>query len=121
MTDWDGYVAWRDDFTAVMDQRYYTPEWLDERIATGVARFWQGNGAAIVAELRRYPAGAIDVHGLVAAGDLAGIIELIGEAEAWGRENGAVAGVIESRAGWARAMKTHGYEAHQIALRKELS
>lgn len=119
--DWAGYLAFRPAFQTVVDERYWPMEWLDKRILDGVARFIRSENAAVVAELRQYPGGAVDVHGLIAAGDKDEIInELIPQAEAWGRESGCVAGVVESRPGWAKALKPHGYEVSQVTVRKEL-
>lgn len=118
--DWAGYLKYREEFSRVADERYWPMTWLDERILQGIARFIRSENAAIVAELRRYPGGAMDVHGLIAAGDKNEIInELIPQAEAWGRENGCIAGVVESRLGWAKALRPHGYELSQVTVRKE--
>ncbi len=115
------YSAFRPAFAAVMDERYYTLEWLDGQIEVGAARFFCSDNAAIIAEIRDYPTGAKDVHGLIAAGDLGEIVnELIPLAEQWGRENGCIGAVIESRVGWAKALKASQYEPHQLAVRKEL-
>lgn len=119
--DWAGYLEFRERFGAVMDPRYFPLEWLDSRILAGAVRFWRNDTAAIVAELRRYPGGALDVHGLVAAGELAGVIELIALAEEWGAEQpGFVAAEISSRPAWAKALKSHGYKLHQTTVRKEV-
>jgi hypothetical protein len=119
--DWKAYLAYRDKFKEVTDERYYPIEWLDERIVTGIARFMCSENAAIIAEIRLYPGGARDVHGLVAAGDKDEIVNiLIPQAEEWGRQNACVAGVVESRPGWARALKPSGYEVSQVTVRKEL-
>ena len=118
MTD---YAAYRDKFAAVTDARYYPIEWLDQRIAEGRATFMATGLAAIVVELRQFPGGAVDVHGLVAAGDRDDIVNiLIPRAEAFGRDNGCVAGVVESRPGWAKALKSSGYQVSQVTVRKEL-
>ena len=117
--EWATYTEWRDAFADVMDERYYTLDWLDIRLLNGDVMFWGSESAAIVAELRDYPTGAKDVHGLIAAGDLREIVEdLIPKAEAWGRANGCIAAVIESRPGWVKALP--GYELHQCHVRKEL-
>ncbi len=117
---WAGYLERRDTFAEVMDERYYTLDWLDRRILEGRAQFMWSDNAAIIVELRQYPGGAMDVHGLIAAGDKDEIVnELIPQAEAWGKENGAIAGVVESRPGWVRALKPFGYEIAQVAVRKE--
>lgn len=119
--DWCGYQTFRDRFREAMDERYWPIEWLDARLLEGRAQFMCSNKAAIVVELRAYPGGAVDVHGLIAAGDKQEIIDiLIPQAEEWGRNHGCTAGVIESRPGWQRAMASHGYEVSQVTIRKEL-
>ena len=120
--DWAGYCGFRDAFAGVMDERYYTLDWLDQQILLGKVQFFCTDDAAIIAEIKDYPTGAKDVHGLIAAGDLADIIEvLIPQAEAWGKERGCIAGLIESRPGWAKTLKGFGYEPHQLTIRKELT
>ena len=103
-----------------MDPALYPIEYLDELILTGAARLWVGEHAAIVAEIRDYPGGARVVHGLVAAGRMEEIVGLIPLAEAWGREAGCTMAIVESRAGWMKALRPSGYEMHQVSLRKEL-
>ena len=121
MTDWTGYRTWRPAFAAAMDPRLHTPEWLDARILAGSAQFWRSDHAAAVTEIRTYPTGAYDVHGLIAAGDVGEVRDIIvPEVEAWARTIGALGIVIESRPGWARALKGRGFEPHQLAVRKEL-
>lgn len=114
------YQRWRDGFAEALDPRFYTIAYVDELIWTGAANFFSNEHAAAIAEIRIYPTKAMDVHGLVAAGDVNAIIELIAEIEAWGKSLGCIGGVIESRPAWARIMKSKGYEPHQIAVRKDL-
>ena len=118
--DWAGYLRFRDDFEEVMDPRFYTIGWLDQRVLDGSVRLWCSDEAAIIAEIKVYPAGGMVVHGLIAAGELDGIRTLIPLAEEWGRSEGCVEAGIESREGWSRALRQDGYAVHQIALRKEL-
>lgn len=121
MFDCPDYYSFRGAFAEVMDERYHTIEWLDAQVLSGAVMFWRSANAAIVAEVRDYPTGVKDIHGLIAAGDLSEIIEtLIPQAEAWGRANGCIAAQIESRVGWAKALKPHGYETFQVIVRKEL-
>jgi hypothetical protein len=118
--DWTGYLAFREAFRSVIDERYWPIDWLDQRVLDGIAKFIRSDNAAIIVEIRQYPGGATDVHGLIAAGSKDEIVnDLIPQAEAWGRENGCVAGVVESRPGWARALKPCGYEVAQVTVRKE--
>lgn len=116
------YHKWRPEFEKVMDPRMYTIGWLDGQVWSGRAQFWGDNRAGIVAELRFYPTGAFDVHGLVAAGDVQTIKNiLIPAAEHWAKSLGAIGAVIESRPAWARLLKQSGYEPHQVSVRKDLA
>lgn len=118
--DWAGYLTFRPAFFEVMDQRYHTLDWLDRQLLERKVHFWRSDNAAIIAEIRHYPTGAKDIHGLIAAGELSEIVEiLIPAAEEWGREQGCIAAQIESRPGWARALKD--YAVHQVIVRKELA
>lgn len=129
-----GYALFRPAFAEAMDGRFYTIDYLDWLVRTGRARFRAGHGpdgrpiAAIVTEIRDYP-GCRAIHGLVAAGApgaepgamLAEIGErLIPAAEAEGRALGCAFAIVESRPGWARALRAAGYEPHQVAIRKAL-
>lgn len=116
---WPEYQRFRDQFAEVLDTRFYTIEWLDSQVYNGIFRLWSNEASAIIAEIKHYPTGAKEVHGLIAAGELEGIIELIPKAEAWGRSVGAIVAGISSREGWSRALPD--YSVHQVEIRKELS
>src|SRR5688572_15985703 len=115
------YARMRPLFERALDPRLYTIEHLDGLLFSGRAQAWFGEAAAIVTEVRTYPTGVRVIHGLVAAGDLEQIVEvLIPKAEAWARSIGCVLAIIESRPGWARALRARGYAPHQVAVRKTL-
>ena len=115
------YQRWREAFASAIDDRLHTIGHLDRLLFGGHAQAWFGENAAIVTEIRTYPTGARVIHGLVAAGDLAEICDvLIPRAEGWARSIGCVLAVIESRPGWAKTLKAAGYEPHQLTVRKEL-
>lgn len=119
--DWAAYLHWRPRFAEAMDPVFYTPEYLDDLILAGRAMLWLVSDAAMVTEIREYPGGARVIHGLVAAGELATIVnDLIPEAEVWAKAQGCSHAMIESREGWARALKLHGYEVHQVSVVKGL-
>lgn len=121
MTWWTAYQHFRERFREALDERLYPLAYLDRLIRSGQAKFIWADDAAIVFEIRVYPSGAKDLHGLVAAGNLETIIgELIPAAEAWAKAHGCLGAVIESRPAWAKVMKSSGYEPHQVAVRKEL-
>lgn len=117
------YHRFRDQFLEAMDPRLYTGRYLDDLVLySGDAKFLCTDDAAIIFEVKVYPTGAKDVHGLIAAGNMETIVnKLIPEAEAWGRRHGCIGAIIESRSGWARALKSFGYEVHQTSVRKELT
>lgn len=119
--DWLDYMPWRSAFAEVMDKRFYTLTWLDDELLEGRACFWGTDEAAIVATIRTYPTGAKEVHGLIAAGNLHAVVELIEEAESWGCAQGAIVASVESRAAWSRALAPSGYAPYQVIVRKELA
>jgi hypothetical protein len=112
------YPDWRERFLEAVDTGFYPAEWLDWLVGTGRARLWENDEAAILAEIRQYPSGAKEVHGVVAAGDLKAIVALIPLAEQWGREQGCVRAAIASRPEWVRVLKD--YEPSQLEIVKEL-
>lgn len=114
------YLEWREEFAKALDPAFYTIDFLDSLVWSGRAFFFENGTSAAVAEVKTYPAGAKDVHGLVAAGELAGIVELIPQIEAWAKRMGCIGAIIESRPGWAKVLKEQGYGLHQIAVRKVL-
>jgi len=121
LPDWAGYLRFRPLLAAALDPAFYPIEYLDDLLRSGRPRLFVSGGAAMVAELRLYPGGARAVHCLVAAGrmdEITGVLRP--EAEAWGRANGCTIAIVESRAGWAKLLKPHGYAPHQIALLKSL-
>ena len=121
MMDWAGYILWRPAFLEAIDQRLYPARWLDGIVAAEAVQFWRSENSAALTEIRSYPSGAADLHGLVAAGDIEEVRDiLVPQAEAWARQIGCVGFSIESRPGWARLLKNNGFEPHQVAVRKEL-
>jgi len=115
------YRDFRAKFIEAMDPRFYNIEYLDKRIIGGTAHYFESENAAILTEFKTFPGGATAVSGLVAAGDMQEIVGvLIPRAEAFGKAYGCSHAMIESREGWARVMKPHGYDVFQVALVKEL-
>lgn len=113
----EAFLPFRRAFVDLDPERY--PAWyFDEQVLSGAWRCWSDSRAAILAEIREYPSGAKEVHGVAAAGDLEAIVGLIPFAEQWGREEGCSRAVIESRPGWERVLPD--YELHQVSVRKDL-
>lgn len=101
-----------------LDPERYPLSVIDDRVYSGEWRCWGTDNAAILAEIRTYPSGISEVHGVAAVGELGDIVDLIPFAEQWGRDNGCVRAVIESRPAWGRVLP--GYELHQVSVRKDL-
>lgn len=117
---WTAYQRHRDEIEQLLDPRCYAIEWLDGELLNTRALAFGTDDAVIVTQLKVYPAGATEIHGLVAAGALESVLTLIEEAEGWAKAHGITFAGIASREGWARVLKSKGYEPHQIELRKEL-
>ena len=117
---WAEYQRHRDEIAAMLDPRCYSIEWIDVSLLNRGAVAMGNDRAVIVVTVKHYPAGATELHGLVAAGELSGILELIDQAEEAGRANGLTFACIASRPGWTRVLKGKGWEMHQISLRKDL-
>lgn len=121
MTVYDRYLRFRDEIAKVLDPRTHTIGWLDAQVWSGQAMVWAEDDAIILAEIKSYPTGANELHGLVAAGNAETIIDtLIPAAEQWARGHNFLFTSIASRPGWERLLKGAGYEMHQIYIRKEL-
>jgi hypothetical protein len=120
LNDLAAYLRHRDEIAGLLDPRMYTIAWLDREITLGRAMVMGSDSAVIVFELKHYPTGATDIHGLVAAGELAAIKGLIEQAENFGRDQGCIGAQISSREGWAKVLKAEGYAVHQVTIRKEL-
>lgn len=118
--NWAGYCEFRSAFREVMDERYHTLAWLDDQVLSGKVQFWRSPNAAMLTEVKSYPTGAKDIHVVIAAGDMKEIIALAPDAEQYGREHGCIGATVESRLGWAKALKPYGYATHQLTVRKEL-
>jgi hypothetical protein len=115
------YAAFRNQFAAALDNRFYPIECLDALVANGEVQGFYTDTSAIIVEIKVYPSGVKTVAGVVAAGDKQEIAEqLIPRAEEFGRELGCQFGMIESRQGWSKVMAKHGYRPFQTAIVKEL-
>lgn len=121
MNDWEAYSRFRKEFAQALDPDRYTIEWLDTQVQFGAIMVMGDEEACILFEWKHYPTGAMDVHGMMAAGDMSVIVEkLIPEALEYGKGMGCIGGLISSREGWGRVLKKTGWEIHQTTLRKAL-
>lgn len=81
----------------------------------------ENDTAIIGVERKEYPGGAVELHGMFAAGDLEGIDELIEKACQAGWAAGCSIATISSRPAWAKRMKSKGFAVQQVTISKELS
>ncbi len=121
MTFAAAYQVWRPAFEEALDARYYPITWLDYVVMEGRASLIATNDAAVIVEVRYFPTGAKDLHVICGAGDLD---ELRGEILRlmlkMASDNGCLAVAVESREGWARALRDKGFSIYKTILRREL-
>ena len=118
---WREYQRFRSQFKEVLDPATHTIEWLDMMLWSGQFRLFTSEKSAILTSIKVYPTGIKELHGEIAIGNLGEIVrQLIPQAEAFARTQGCKIAVIQSREGWAKAMKRFGYNLHQTSIRKAL-
>lgn len=117
----DAYLRHRAEIVGILDERFYPHWWLEWRISTGQIDLLHNDKAVIGLEVRTYPGGARELHGLFAAGDKAAIRELIDIACEAGRQAGCTVAAIESRPGWSRELKDKGFTVDRVRIVKDLT
>lgn len=115
------YRRYRSEIIEILDERFYPIEWVDQQIAAGRIGLMENDAAIIGVERKVYPGGAVELHGMFAAGELNGILELIDLACEAGRKSGCTIATIASRAGWSKVLRSRGFEVRQQVISKELS
>lgn len=121
MNQWDTYLLFRDRIAAVLDERLHPLPWLDAQVYAGLVRLLSEGDSCLLYEFRSYPSGAVEIHALVAAGDVDTIAGPIRERfEQIGTDAKCLFATVESRPGWARRLKANDYHTYQVTVRKEL-
>jgi len=113
-------ASFRQQVRGLLDERFYPFEWVEAEIAEGRIATLMNETAIIGFEAKRYPGGATELHGLFAAGDLDGILDLIDQVCSLGTELGVTVAAIESRMGWQKVLKTRGFAPDRLRIVKEL-
>lgn len=113
-------MRFRAEIEAMLDPQRWPIEWLEARIADGSITLIENETALIGVERRHYPGGLVELHGVFAAGDMAGIMELIDLAVAGAKQAGCDCAAISSRPGWAKVLKSRGFLPTQTTIVKEL-
>lgn len=93
-----------------------TEDEVAARVLSGTAQLWLGERSAIVTEVIHDPR---SVHVWVAGGELRDLLSLIPGLAAWARTMGCKGATINGRKGWARVLKSYGFEGEGV-LRKKL-
>ena len=119
---WLEYLPYREALISILDERFYTAQWMDEQILSGNFKVFTGKQSCILAALKPYPTGALECHVMAATGELTELVSAtIVSVEKWAQSLGCICCVIESREGWQKIMKSQGYEPYQIAIRKDFA
>lgn len=113
-------VRHRAEIASILDERFYPLWWVEAEIAAGRIAIMANDTAIIGFEAKRYPGGATELHGMFAAGDLPGILDLIDQVCSLGRELGVTVAAIESRQGWAKVLKAKGFAPDRLRIVKDL-
>jgi hypothetical protein len=114
------YLRFRDELAGLLDERFYTVDWLDCQIENNAIRCLGDDRAVILYKFERYPTGWLELHGMAAAGDLTTIKDvLIPAAEQIARDAGCGSAKIESRAAWLRLLPD--YQQYQTTIIKSLA
>jgi hypothetical protein len=104
-------------------------EWADEgmtwpRIVAGLDagefHLLANHTAAAIIQPHEQPDGQLVVHIALAGGDLAGVEELVSQAEEIARYNRAAKVTVMGREGWRRLAKKIGYRVDAVQYVKEL-
>jgi len=117
---WSAYQRHHLEVQSLLDERFYPIAWVDQRVWMGAIRLLADDHAIIGFEIKQYPGGARELHGMFACGAMGSILALIDEAVEFAREMGCHVACIESRPGWAKVLKSRGFEPHQLRIVKEL-
>lgn len=115
-----GYLRHRAQIIGMLDDRRWPYWWVENEISEGRITLLESETAVIGVEKKSYPGGLVELHGMFAAGELDGILELIDHAVEAARLQGCDAAAISSRPAWVRLLKSRGFEPHQQTIVKDL-
>lgn len=113
------YTRHRAEIASILDERFWPLWWVESQISEGKIDLLSNDTAIIGIEVRNYPGGARELHGLFAAGEKAGIKELVEQALAIGEAAGLTCAAIESRHGWEREFRDLGFVRNKVRIVRE--
>lgn len=113
------YIKHRAEIIGILDERKFPHWWVENEISEGRIALLDNDTAIIAVEKKVYPGGYVELHGMFAAGELDGILELIDAAVEVAQAQGMDGATISSREGWARILKSQGFVPQQLTITKE--
>lgn len=116
-----GYLRHRAEIIAILDERKHPHWWVENEISEGRIALLESDTAIIGVEKKVYPGGYIELHGMFAAGDMDGVLELIDHAVEAAQLQGMDGATIASSPAWGRILKTRGFVPRQLTVTKELA
>jgi hypothetical protein len=117
----NAFARHRDEIASILDERFYPLAWVEQEIAAGRIGLMHNDTAIIGIERRVYPGGAVELHGMFAAGAMAGVLELIDLAVDAARLAGCTVAAIDSKAAWGRVLKARGFAVDRTRIVKDLA
>lgn len=115
------YLRHRAEIIGILDERKFPHWWLENEISEGRIALLSNDTAIIGVERKVYPGGYEELHGMFAAGEMDGILELIDQAVAAAALQGLDGATIASKPAWARILKSRGFVPDQLTITKELN
>ena len=121
MSPHNAYLRHRAEIIGILDERKWPHWWLENEISEGRIAMLSNDTAIIGVERKVYPGGYEELHGMFAAGEMGGILELIDQAVAAAELQGLDGATIASKPAWARILKSRGFVPDQLTITKELN
>jgi hypothetical protein len=91
---------------------------IEAGILSGKMQLWSGPNCAAVTEVIEYPRKKV-LHIFLAGGDMAGLLDMMDSAEAWGRTQGCTSLTLSGRRGWSRVLDPHGFKPVLIVMERD--
>lgn len=114
------YLRHRAEILSILDERKWPHWWLENEISEGRIALLSNDTAIIGVERKVYPGGYEELHGMFAAGDMNGVLELIDQAVEAAKLQGLDGASIASKPAWARILKSRGFVPDQLTITREL-
>ena len=114
------YIRHRAEILSILDERKWPHWWLENEISNGRIALLSNDTAIIGVERKVYPGGYEELHGMFAAGDMNGVLELIDQAVDAAKLQGMDGASIASKPAWARILKSRGFVPDQLTITREL-